>query len=236
MSDQRAHYAKKFPKKARLAVDGLGGREQSGYAVMMLLVEEGSLRFNEICDHLDMHSQSVNNTLDDLQRGGLIKKEVGDKIGDQSTGQYTITNFGDRVLDSLYQAADPEADIGTHKTLKEAIADSPQESLQRVAAELDDPGIELYSTILEADSAGGSLLNQVARRSGQYEEEDGNDPLQMRDHSTRDLIDVNQDGQTSIEEDKPPAHQAPVEQTATVQGKPISGETPITRTRQEESA
>ncbi len=109
MSDPRSEYAGKIPLEVRLAVDGLSGSNDVGYAVVVLLVEEESLQFGEIREKLDVHQQTLTNTLDELQRGGVVKKRAGERIGDQSTGAYTLTKFGDRILDGLYYASEPEA-------------------------------------------------------------------------------------------------------------------------------
>jgi len=119
-------YAEKFPEEVRLAIDGLSGRNDVGYAVMMLLVEEESLQFKEIEQELDVHSQTLSNAVNQLQDGGLIEKKAGDRIGDQSTGEYVITKFGDRILDCLYQATQPGVEVGTERTLSEVSEDLPQ--------------------------------------------------------------------------------------------------------------
>jgi len=121
MSGQHTRYASKFPKELKLAIDGLSGQNEVGYAIVMLLVEEEALKFTEISEMLDLHPQTVSDALDDLQRGGLIEKKAGERIGDQSTGPYVLTTFGNRVLDSLYEATNPDANIHTRKALSEVI-------------------------------------------------------------------------------------------------------------------
>lgn len=118
MSEQLRIYADKFPKKLRLAVDGLSGKNEAGFAVMMLLIEEKSLSFTKISERLDLHPQTLSNTLDELQKGGLIRKEVGERIGDQSTGEYIITTFGERLLDSIYQAGKSDRDFSITEVWK----------------------------------------------------------------------------------------------------------------------
>lgn len=121
MSDQHLEYASKIPKEVRLAIDGLSGQNEMRYAVMMLLVEEGGLKFSQMKRQLDLHPQQLANALDSLERGGLVKKEPGERIGDQSTGQYEITTFGDRILDGLYEASKPGTPIEENITRNELI-------------------------------------------------------------------------------------------------------------------
>jgi DNA-binding HxlR family transcriptional regulator len=117
MTEPHMEYASRIPKEVRLAIDGLSDRNEVGYGVVMLLVEKGSLSFSEIQDELDVHQQSLSNTLDALQRGGIIKKEAGERIGDQSTGDYTITEFGDRVLDGLYHASQANSEMDVYEAI-----------------------------------------------------------------------------------------------------------------------
>ncbi len=107
MSEQRDEYASQMPLEIRLAVDGLSGHNDTGYAVVMLLSEESQLRFEELREELNVHRQTLTNTLDDLQHGGLVKKRAGELIGDQSTGAYELSDFGDRLLNGLYQGSQP---------------------------------------------------------------------------------------------------------------------------------
>jgi DNA-binding HxlR family transcriptional regulator len=107
MSEQRDEYASQMPLEIRLAVDGLSGHNNTGYAVVMLLSEESQLRFEELREELNVHRQTLTNTLDDLQHGGLVKKRAGERIGDQSTGAYELSDFGDRLLNGLYQSSQP---------------------------------------------------------------------------------------------------------------------------------
>lgn len=107
MSEQRDEYASQMPLEIRLAVDGLSGHNNTGYAVVMLLSEESQLRFEELREKLDVHRQTLTNTLDDLQHGGLVKKRAGERIGDQSTGAYELSDFGDQLLNGLYQSSQP---------------------------------------------------------------------------------------------------------------------------------
>jgi DNA-binding HxlR family transcriptional regulator len=99
-------YTEGFPKKSRMAINALGGQNGKRYAIVTLLMDKKSLSYNEIKSKLNLASQSLSNALDDLQRGGVVEKRVGEKIGDQSTGNYTITSYGERLIQNI-QFADP---------------------------------------------------------------------------------------------------------------------------------
>lgn len=112
-------YAGKIPKALRLALNGIAGDEEIGYAIVMLLIENPHLTENEIIDSLT-ESDDTNPTersreitaeiktrLDDLQTGGIIQRHPGERIGDPDTGTYTVTNFGKAILDGLHDATSP---------------------------------------------------------------------------------------------------------------------------------
>jgi DNA-binding HxlR family transcriptional regulator len=107
MSEQRDQYAARMPLEIRLAVDSLSGHNDTGYAVVMLLSEGSRLQFEELREELDVHQQTLVDTLDDLQHGGVVRKRAGERIGDPSTGAYELTTTGDRLLDGLYYASQP---------------------------------------------------------------------------------------------------------------------------------
>jgi DNA-binding HxlR family transcriptional regulator len=105
MSQKRDQYAAQIPLDIRLAVDSLGGHDDTEYAVVALLSERSSLQFGELREELEIHQQTLTNALNDLQQGGVVRKQVGERIGDQSTGAYELTTTGERLLDGLYYAS-----------------------------------------------------------------------------------------------------------------------------------
>lgn len=119
MSQDRDEYANRLPLDIRLAVDSLSGESNTEYAVVMLLSEKSSLRFKELREELDIHQQKLTDALDSLQHGGVVRKQVGERIGNQSTGAYELTTTGDRLLDGLYYASRPDDDFEEAITRRE---------------------------------------------------------------------------------------------------------------------
>lgn len=102
MSDRVATYAERIPTEVRLALDGLTGRTDTGYAVVMLLLEaDDPLRFGEVRERLGVHQQTLTDTLESLQVGGVVQK----RAGEEGTGGYSLSTFGRRILDGLYTAS-----------------------------------------------------------------------------------------------------------------------------------
>lgn len=120
MKEQYLEYTKELPKKSRMAVNALGGQNGKRYAIVMLLSGEHSLSFTEIQNELEMQSQSLNNALNDLQRGGIIEKKIGGKIGKQSTGDYILTSYGEQLIQNI-RLADPTESVTSDYSVPEEI-------------------------------------------------------------------------------------------------------------------
>lgn len=109
-------YADKTPKALRLALNSIAGEDNIGYAIVMLLVENHQLTEDDITNELCTDNDDVpdaritelkakiSKRIDDLQRGGVIQRHPGERIGDPNTGTYSLTNFGEALLDGLYDA------------------------------------------------------------------------------------------------------------------------------------
>lgn len=136
MSEQTQKYAEEFPRLIRQAVDGLSGENQVSYAVVALLAEEDELQFSQIRSELDVHPQTLSDSLDSLEKGGIVNKMAGPKIGNKSTGAYVITDFGDRFLDSLFESISPTK----RNNRSVALAEIPQELRDRINTEINHPG------------------------------------------------------------------------------------------------
>lgn len=101
MTDWVAEYAERIPAEVRLALDALTGRTDSGYAVVMLLLDaDEPLRFGEIREELMIHQQTLTDTLENLQVGGVVQCRP-----DADPGGYSLSTFGRRILDGLYEAS-----------------------------------------------------------------------------------------------------------------------------------
>lgn len=102
-------HAEFFPKEVRLAVNGLSSEDGHTFAVISaLLHNDGSLEPDELADELDTDVETVHDMTDDLQKGGIVEKKVGERIGDRSVGPYELSTYGERILDGLYEASTPD--------------------------------------------------------------------------------------------------------------------------------
>ncbi|WP_141212166.1 MarR family winged helix-turn-helix transcriptional regulator [Halorubrum ezzemoulense] len=138
MTEKYLQYASQVPKEIRLAVNSLSGQNDLRYAVVMALVEEDELRFTELKDRLDVHQQRLSTAIEDMQTAGFVEKKPGETIGSQSSGAYTITEFGKQILDGLYHASRPKVD----KIAPREGEPNFQESLNVKGAEFDFPSVQ----------------------------------------------------------------------------------------------
>lgn len=114
-------YAGLFPKEIRLAVNSLSSEDESTFAIIAVLIENGqSLEAQELADELDTDVETVNNITDDLERGGIVEKKAGKQIGDPSSGCYELTIFGDRILNCLYEASTPDREKSYSSTTNQS--------------------------------------------------------------------------------------------------------------------
>lgn len=105
-------YASFFPKSIRLAFENLGNPNNDkdiSFAILSLLLhEDDTLERNEIKNALsDTPEETIEDELDNLQTGGLVVKWAGEKIGDPATGGYEVTDFGEAIVDGIYESTTP---------------------------------------------------------------------------------------------------------------------------------
>lgn len=98
-------YADKYPKDLRLAITSMVSDESFG--ILILLIKEDGLKYEKIRDELDIDTEELDNKLSKLQTGGLVEKRVGERIGDKTTGEYEISNFGYRLLNCIAISKNP---------------------------------------------------------------------------------------------------------------------------------
>lgn len=91
--------ASNYPKILRNAIKSI--KSELSFDILMMLIKNDGMELNQMRDNLAYHTHEIENTLDDLQKGGLVAKKVGDKIGDKETGEYIITEFGLRMLNCI---------------------------------------------------------------------------------------------------------------------------------------
>lgn len=104
-SDPIQRHAYEVPGDIRRAVEGLAGDQQLGTVVYLL--KQGRQSFAELQEGLDVHQQTLTNTLDKLQDGGIVVREDISNNDSSFDTKYEVTEFGKRVLDKLFDAIQP---------------------------------------------------------------------------------------------------------------------------------
>ena len=108
--EQEFDYSDIVPKDIELSVEALGkGDTSTKFAVLMVLLQADEwLTEPEIAEKDGIDKDNIDTLLDDLQKGGLISRKVGEQLGDPATGGYVITTYGERILDGLYESTQPK--------------------------------------------------------------------------------------------------------------------------------
>lgn len=109
-------YADEYPKDLRLAITSMVS--DVSFSILILLIEKDGLEYEKIREELDIDTEELDDKLSKLQTGGLVEKLVGDRIGDKTTGEYRISNFGYRMLNCIAISKNPNvSDEDIHKLL-----------------------------------------------------------------------------------------------------------------------
>lgn len=108
-------YADQISKGVRLLLNSIASENEIGYAIVVLLMDEGKLSEDEITETLlgdtseltaeeeQELRENISDKLDELQTGGFVSKRVGERIGDPDTGDYEVTTAGENILWALYE-------------------------------------------------------------------------------------------------------------------------------------
>lgn len=111
MTKRYHELAARMPRELRSAIDGLSGKDDRKYAIVVWLSENGGESFTELQQELGIeYNQQLTDALEDLQKAGLVKQE--DKAeGDEYYVSYSLTKFCNRLLDALTEAIKPKYTI-----------------------------------------------------------------------------------------------------------------------------
>jgi len=93
--EQRAN---QIPFEIRDAINAFDGKNEQ--AIIVTLVDD-QLAFSELQEELDLHGQQLTNAIDNLLRGGLIRKRSTDDPTNPYQAYYEVTEYGERFLDCL---------------------------------------------------------------------------------------------------------------------------------------
>jgi len=98
--------AEEVPNDIRRATSSLSS--DKSYAIIVRLLKDGGDSFAELQEELGLHQQTLTNVLDKLQDGGfVVRKEIVEEGSNYRT-KYEVSEFGKRILDSLYEAREPQ--------------------------------------------------------------------------------------------------------------------------------
>jgi predicted transcriptional regulator len=101
-------YASEYPNVLRLAIKSLSS--ELSFDIVILLIKEDGLELDELSSEIAYHNHEIENELSSLQKGGIVEKRVGDRIGNKHTGKYKVTDFGSRMLDCISIAGKSDVD------------------------------------------------------------------------------------------------------------------------------
>lgn len=95
-------------------------------AVVITLLNEGQLRFSELRERLSdedtrLHNQTLTNSLEKLQAGGLINKRIAELEGETPTPYYEVSEYGERFVDCLLNSLGAVNDPGQHQPRYERV-------------------------------------------------------------------------------------------------------------------
>jgi len=105
-------YSEKYPEEIRLAIEGIDGETEQ--AILVLLFDEERLAFTQLQrklgDEDPLHPEKLSNALDNLKRGGLVRKKINDSNPEQGGSEknfssyYLISEYGRRFTQSLFDS------------------------------------------------------------------------------------------------------------------------------------
>ncbi len=99
MNSNLKNYADNVPEEVKLTLKGLG--DDSTLGLLVALMKNGKMSFNEMKDRFDLSSSSLNNILNVLQDGNLIQNFY-EKTDERNFSYYDVTDIPEQVFDSIY--------------------------------------------------------------------------------------------------------------------------------------
>lgn len=103
-------YADIMPVEIREVFSHIGsGDTESKFSVLMLLVHsENRLSKETIREELHRDITDIDDVLLDLQQAGMITRKLSLNSEDETVGMYEVSTYGERILNSLYEAIQPD--------------------------------------------------------------------------------------------------------------------------------
>ena len=140
MTQTVKEYSEGFPIEIRAGVEGIDGETEQ--AIMVLLMNEGSLAFSEIKEKLsdpdeELHPTTLSNALESLKAGGLINKRVDEADPESGlSSYYSVSEYGRRFVNSLFDSLGRAEGVKGRKMPILGSSNNLFESTEQVGAEI----------------------------------------------------------------------------------------------------
>lgn len=99
MNSSLNDYANEMPEEVRWTLKGF--RDDVTLGLLIALMKNGKMSFNQMKDRFDLSSSSLSNILNTLQDGNLIQNFY-EKTDKRSFSYYDVTDIPEQVFDSIY--------------------------------------------------------------------------------------------------------------------------------------
>lgn len=97
--------ASEVPSDIRRATAALAS--DRSYAIVVYLLKKTGAPFAKLEEELDIHQQTLSNTLEKLQNGGIVVRKEYVEEGSRYRTRYEVSEFGKRLLDHLFESRNP---------------------------------------------------------------------------------------------------------------------------------
>lgn len=151
MTQKIEEIANKLPFEIRNAVSAIDNNTRQ--AIIIALLNEGTLRFSELKHKLSdedqaLHNQTLTNALEKLQDGGLVNKRVADTDGEEFKSHYEVSEYGERFVDCLLNSLGSVDDFERNRPRYQRVENIHQDNGGTVAIEKP---VDLGSQHVERD-------------------------------------------------------------------------------------
>ena len=138
MTKQVHNIANKLPFEIRDAISAFD--KDTRQAIVITLLNEGSMRFSELQTALSddtetVHNQTLTNALEKLQRGGLINKKVADTDNGEFKPYYEVSEYGERFVDCLLNSLGSVDDFEPQQPQYQRVENIQQSNGEPIAIE-----------------------------------------------------------------------------------------------------
>ena len=99
-SSKLSSYVNEMPDEARLLLKGLS--DESSLGIIIALLKNGKMSFNEMKEEFELSSSSLTNRLNELQDGNLITNFY-EKTTQKNFSYYDVTDIPEKIFDSVYE-------------------------------------------------------------------------------------------------------------------------------------